>query len=66
MFEHGNPDAILDVVLSGPSKPDSALDDFRHFCSMTGCDPSNAWAKLAFVWKSTVHSGNCALPSDCD
>jgi hypothetical protein len=52
MFEYGNPDAILDVVLSAPSKPETALDDFEHFCSVTGCDRRNAWAKLAFAWES--------------
>jgi len=24
----------------------TVLDDFEHFCSYTGCDPGNAWAKL--------------------
>ena len=55
MFEFGNPDAILEVVLPDPTKVNeaghTALEDFEHYCSVTGCDKDNAWAKLAFVWE---------------
>jgi hypothetical protein len=58
MFEYGNPEAILEVVLEVPLKPNAAghtaLDDFEHFCAYTGCSPeigaeAFAWAKLAFL-----------------
>lgn len=56
MFEYGNPEAILAELLP-TLKPNelehTALDDWQHFCSYTGCDPNNAWAKLGYVsaWK---------------
>ena len=55
MFEHGNPDAILEVVLSSPIKTNAAghtaLEDFEHMCTVTGCPKDDKWAKLAFVWE---------------
>ena len=55
MFEYGNPEAILAEIM--PLEPNEAghtvLDDFAHFCSVTGCDKDNTWAKLAYVWEWT-------------
>jgi hypothetical protein len=54
MFEYRNPEAILEVVLTDPGKRNmhghTVEDDFKHFCAVTGCDESNAWAKLALAW----------------
>ena len=51
---YGKPDEILaDILQARPLVPDerghTSLDDFEHFCAYSGCDPNNAWAKLAFV-----------------
>ncbi|MEP9322406.1 hypothetical protein PPMP20_04585 [Paraburkholderia phymatum] len=57
MFEYGNADAILDVLLfrAEPNKlGHTALDDFEHMCSVTGCPKNDKWAKLAFVWEWTA------------
>lgn len=48
------PDEILaDILQARPLVPDergyTSVDDFEHFCAYSGCDPGNAWAKLAFV-----------------
>jgi hypothetical protein len=48
-FEYGNPEAILAEVLKGLPDAERALEAFSHFCSYTGCDPNNTWAKLAFL-----------------
>jgi hypothetical protein len=50
----GEPDEILaDILAARPLVPNeyghTALEDFEHFCAVTGCDPNNAWAKLAYV-----------------
>lgn len=54
MFKYGNPDAIL-VELLLTLKPNdlghTALDDFEHMCTVTGCPTDDKWAKLAFVWE---------------
>jgi hypothetical protein len=31
----------------------TALEEFEYFCAYSGCDPDNAWAKLAFITAST-------------
>jgi hypothetical protein len=51
---YGKLDEILaDILASCPLVPNeyghTALEDFEHFCAYSGCDPDNAWAKLAFV-----------------
>lgn len=54
MFEHGNPDAILNVLLEGAQPNEAghtALDDFDHMCAATGCPKDDKWAKVAFVWE---------------
>lgn len=49
-----DPSAMLSTILEGRVLKRSAaghtvLEDFEHFCAYSGCDPTNAWAKLAFV-----------------
>lgn len=54
---YGKPEEMLVQVLQArPLKPNkyghTALEEFEHFCAYSGCDPNNAWAKLAFVTAS--------------
>ena len=65
MFEYGDPEAILAAMLDGATLATNAightaLDDFQHFCAVTGCDPENGWAKLAYVWESTARDAGRA------
>ncbi|VXC84351.1 conserved hypothetical protein [Burkholderia sp. 8Y] len=57
---YGNPGAMLDDILRVRKlQPDehghTALENFEHFCSYSGCHPQSigeeafAWAKLAYV-----------------
>jgi hypothetical protein len=57
---YGNPEEILAKMLEvQPLTPNSrghtAMDDFEHFCSYSGCDEKTigelafAWAKLAYI-----------------
>jgi hypothetical protein len=51
---YGNPAGLLANTLESRSLTTNAVDhnvieDFEHFCVYSGCDPTNAWAKLAFV-----------------
>jgi hypothetical protein len=51
---YGKPDEMLaDILSARPLVPNehghTALDDFEHFCAYSGCDPDNAWAKLAYI-----------------
>lgn len=51
MFEYGDPEAILADMPATPNEiGHTPLDDFEHFCSVTGCPKDDAWARLAFVW----------------
>jgi hypothetical protein len=48
---YDDPSEFLKKILDGRTLQTNAaghtvLDDFEHFCSYTGCDPGNAWAKL--------------------
>lgn len=61
MFEYGNPDAILNVLLEGAQPNETghtAPDDFEHMCSVTGCPKDDKWAKVAFVWEWTARNRN--------
>jgi hypothetical protein len=58
---YGKPEELLAQLLQArPLKPNqyghTALEDFEHFCAYSGCDPNNAWAKLAFVTASLPSS----------
>ena len=51
---YGNPTELLATIVDGRTLTTNVaghtvLDDFEHFCAYSGCDPGNAWAKLAFV-----------------
>jgi hypothetical protein len=51
---YGKPEKILaDLLKARPLTRNqfghTALDDFEHFCAYSGCDPNNAWGKLAYV-----------------
>jgi hypothetical protein len=53
MFEYGNPEAILAELPVPPNDlGHTPVDDFEHFCSLTGCPRDDAWAKLAYVFAS--------------
>jgi hypothetical protein len=52
-FEYGNPKAILAELPIVPNDlGHTPLEDFDYFCSLTGCPPDDAWAKLAYVFAS--------------
>jgi hypothetical protein len=49
---YGDPVELLKKVIDGRTLQTNevshtVLDDFEHFCAYCGCDPNNAWAKLA-------------------
>jgi hypothetical protein len=57
---YGNPEKLLQVILDAtPLAPNALghtpLDDFEHFCAVTGCtvetagEQAVAWAKVAFI-----------------
>lgn len=51
---YGKPQELLEMILKGRTLATDAaghtvLEDFDHFCAYSGCEPTNAWAKLAFV-----------------
>jgi hypothetical protein len=53
-FEYGNPEAIVaDMPIVPNEIGHTPIDDFEHFCSVTGCPKDDAWARLAFVWEWT-------------
>jgi hypothetical protein len=51
---YGDPVEMLKKIIDGRTlltneAGHTVLDDFEHFCAYSGCDPNNAWAKLAYV-----------------
>jgi hypothetical protein len=51
---YGDPVELLKKVIDGRTLQTNdaghtVFDDFEHFCAYSGCDPDNAWAKLAYV-----------------
>ncbi|MBB5510637.1 hypothetical protein [Paraburkholderia atlantica] len=54
---YGKPDELLRLIIGNRPLPKNdlghtPLDDFDHFCAYSGCDPNDAWAKLAYVTAS--------------